>query len=117
MVPGWGMGGGGAPAFTPTKELQKRKVYTKRAKFFLQTLEYEQMAKRHEERAGKIPEFRVGDVMELTMVRANITHVESYPSPALSLVPIQLSTRWKQSRERRETASSTDAIDFVSAYP
>jgi hypothetical protein len=26
MVPGWGMGGGGAPAFTPTKELQKRKV-------------------------------------------------------------------------------------------
>lgn len=83
MVPGWGMGGGGAPAFTPTKELQKRKVYTKRAKFFLQKLEYEQMAKRHEERAGKIPEFRVGDVMELSMVRAN-PHSRSNPSPFLA---------------------------------
>ena len=35
-VPGYGAGGGGAPAFTPTRELTKRKTYFKRCSFMLQ---------------------------------------------------------------------------------
>eukprot|EP00976_Prorocentrum_cordatum_P115683 1196050-Prorocentrum_minimum.AAC.2 len=37
-VPGYGAGGGGAPAFTPTRELTKRKNYFKRCSFMLQHL-------------------------------------------------------------------------------
>jgi hypothetical protein len=40
---GWGKAGGGMSAFTPTKDLVKRKSYFKRCSFIMQTLENEKM--------------------------------------------------------------------------
>jgi len=65
-VPGYGSGGGGAPPFTPTRELTKRKTYFKRCKFMLENLEYEAALKVAD--ARNFPAFRVGDLVEIKMV-------------------------------------------------
>mmetsp|Transcript_10049 Transcript_10049/g.20965 ORF Transcript_10049/g.20965 Transcript_10049/m.20965 type:complete len:267 (-) Transcript_10049:241-1041(-) len=65
-VPGYGAGGGGAPAFTPTRELTKRKTYFKRCSFMLQNIEYEEALKVAQSR--NFPEFRVGDAVEVKLV-------------------------------------------------
>ena len=60
---GWGKGGGGMPAFTPTSQLRKRKTYQKRCKFIMQTLEHEKMTEIA--RDSPIVPFRPGDVIRL----------------------------------------------------
>lgn len=77
--PGYGKGGGGQAAFTPTKDLVKRKNYFKRCRHFLKVINYEEAKKVSDDRKGVIPAFRVGDVIELTFVTPeNNYKVESF---------------------------------------
>lgn len=66
--PKYGCAGGGAPAFTPTSQLVKRKVYRKRCRFMLKTLEYEDCLQRKENRPFEVPAFRPGDVIEVKFI-------------------------------------------------
>jgi len=53
------------PPWTPTAQLTKRKVLTKRMGFLLQTLDAEQAAA--VDKSRKLPEFNPGDVVEVKM--------------------------------------------------
>ena len=61
--PNFGKGGGGMSAFTPTKDLRKRKTLQKRAKYLMQSLEHEQMTQIAAD--SPVVPFRPGDVIRV----------------------------------------------------
>jgi hypothetical protein len=63
-----------SPPWTPTDQLAKRKVLTKRMGFLLQTLEAERLHDAKRER--NFPDFKAGDILSLKLVRALFPSLE-----------------------------------------